>query len=760
MERVLQPAQLQRGSLFGLRRLPRLARFRRQVPEVLQLEVTECGAACLAMVLRYHGCQTTVSDIRERCGIGRDGLNALALVRTAQHYGLRARGLSLKQADLRVVTLPAIVHWQFNHFLVVERWSTTAVDVIDPALGRMRLSAEEFEGGFTGVVITLEPGVHFQKEKAPSQPGLRHYVGLLLGSPALVAQVLLASLVLQTLGLGVPLLTKGLIDQVLPGRVTNVLVLLGLGVVVLVASQLIAGLLRSTVLVYLQARVDTQTMLGFFEQLLSLPYRFFQQRASGELLARVNSNIAIREVLTGQLLSGLLDSALVLVYLGILFWQSRTFALLAVIAGLLQVGVMLLSNRKLRELTQRDLAAQGKAQAFMTEALVGIATLKAAGREASAFEQWSNFYCEQLNVSVRRSYLTGVVENSLAVVRTFSPLVLLWFGTLEVLGGAMSLGTMLALNALAAAFLAPLTSLVASGQRLQLVQAHFERVGDVLEAEPEQDARAVHTPPRLTGSVELKNVSFRYDATAAPVLRNVSLRIAPGQKVALVGPSGSGKSTLLKLLVGLYQPTDGEIAYDGRALSHFNLRALRQQLGVVMQDAFVFSGTIRSNIAFNQPDLPLERVIKAAELAALHEEIARMPMGYETFVSEGGSALSGGQRQRLALARALAHSPSIVLLDEATSHLDTSSEQAVEQNLSRQDCTRIVIAHRLSTVRDADLIVVLDQGAIVEQGSHQELLARHGFYARLAHGQLETLTSTPDSTDERRLMADRSLADR
>jgi ABC-type bacteriocin/lantibiotic exporter with double-glycine peptidase domain len=511
--------------------------------------------------------------------------------------------------------------------------------------------------------------------------------------------------------------------------------LLGLGIGVLFATQLVTSLLRSAVLVHLQARVDSRMMLGFFEHLLSLPYRFFQQRANGELIARVNSNAAIRDVLTGQLLSGLLDSLLVLVYLSVLASLSPAFGLLALSIGLLQVGLMLLSNPKLRELMQRDLGAQGKVQAFMTEALVGIATLKSAGREERAFEQWSNLYYEQLNVSVRRSYLSGVLDNTLGLMRTFSPLVLLWVGTREVIGGGMTVGTMLALNALATMFLAPLTSLVVGGQRLQLLKAHFERVGDVLDAAPEADVREAHAPARIHGAIELKHVSFRYDAGAAPVLRDVTLRVAPGQKVALVGPSGSGKSTLLKLLLGLYQPTEGEVCYDGRSLATCNLRSIRRQLGVVMQDAFIFSGTIRSNIAFNQPDIALQQIVHAAKLAALHDDIAALPMGYETYVSEGGSAFSGGQRQRLAIARAVAHAPAVLLLDEATSHLDVLSEQRVEENLSRQACTRVVIAHRLSTICDADLIVVLDRGEIVEQGTHQELLSRHGLYSRLARSQ-------------------------
>ena len=722
----------------AMRTLANIPPFRRQVPEVLQFEATECGLACLAMILRHYGCQATVAELREHCGASRDGVTALALVRTAQRYGLRARGLAMKPADLRDVALPAIVHWQFSHFLVVERWSPNGVHVIDPAQGRMWMAADEFSDGFTGVVIALEPTLHFNRKPAVRQLSLGRYVGLMAKTPGLVAQVLLATLSLQIVGLGVPLLTKALIDQAVPPGSANLLGLLGTAIAVLLAAQFVLSLLRSAVLGHLQARVDSQMMLGFFEHLLSLPYRFFQQRATGELIARINSNAAIRDLLTGQLLSGVLDGALVVLYLAILWWHSPVFAAIALAIGGLQVALLLASSFRLRTLMQRDLAAQGKAQAAMTEALVGIATLKAAGREDRAFEQWSDLYYDQLNVSVRRNYLTAVLDNSLSLLRTFSPLVLLWLGTREVMAGAMTVGTMIALTSLAGLFLAPLAALVAGAQRVQLLGAHFERVSDVLDAAPEAVASEPQAASALRGAIELRNVTFRYDAAAAPVLRNVSLRIAPGQKVALVGPSGSGKSTLLKLLVGLYEPSDGEIRYDGRLAGELDRRGLRRQLGVVMQDAFIFSGTIRSNIAFNQPDIPVEQVVQAATRAALHDDIAAMPMGYETYVAEGGGALSGGQRQRLAIARALAHAPSVVLLDEATSHLDVLSEQIVEGHLALQDCTRIVVAHRLSTVWDADVIVVLDRGEIVEQGTHDDLLARHGLYSRLARSQRDT----------------------
>ena len=319
---------------------------------------------------------------------------------------------------------------------------------------------------------------------------------------------------------------------------------------------------------------------------------------------------------------------------------------------------------------------------------------------------------------------------------TLAPLLLLWLGTTLVLRGALSVGTMLALNSLAAAFLTPFSSLASSGQKLQLVRAHLERIADVMEAKPEQDPQAVRRPPALRGKIELRGVNFRYDAQGPLVLHDINLCIYPGQKVALVGRTGSGKSTLGKLLLGLYLPTEGEIFYDDLPLRSLNLRELRNQFGVILQESFLFSGSIRENIAFNNPSMGMEQVVQAAQAAAIHDEIARMPMGYETLVAEGATAISGGQRQRLSIARALASRPAILLLDEATSHLDVTTEKVVDRNLSALACTRIVIAHRLSTVRDADLILLLHEGRIVERGTHEALLQRNGYYTKLVQSQL------------------------
>jgi ATP-binding cassette subfamily B protein len=702
----------------------------------------ECGLACLTMILNHHGRAVSLSELRTSSGVGRDGLSGLDIARTARHEGMRVRALSLRSSDLSGVPLPAIAHWEFNHFIVVERWAGSHVDVIDPAVGRRRLTHAEFDAGFTGVVISCEPGTTFERRAARSRETLRTYIATYLrDAPGSLLQILGVSLLLLLLGLALPLLTKVVVDLVLPFGLSDLMPVLGIGIVALFLATAVATLLREWLLVHLRARIDIRMMLGFVDRLFALPYGFFQQRSTGDLLSRAASNATLREVLSNQLLSAVMDSGLVSFYLLVLFWQSPPFALLTLAFGVLQVGLLVLTNRPIGRLAHRELTAFGKTQSSLAEALMGIATLKASGAEHRAFDRWANAFFDHLNISLRYNYASGSMTAVLTALGSLGQLALLWVGATQVLNGSITLGTMVALMALAGAFFAPLASLVSSGQQFQLVGANLDRIGDVTGAEPEQYGHEVQPAPRLSGQVALDGVSFRYTSSGPEVLSRLQVTVEPGARVAIVGHSGSGKSTLGKLLLGLYEPTEGEVRYDGLPLRRLDYHEVRRQFGVVLQESLLFSGSILANISFANPAMSRESAVEAARIAAIHDDIVAMPMGYDTFVSEGGSALSGGQRQRLSIARAVAHEPAFLLLDEATSHLDVETEQTVARNLRSLACTQIIIAHRLSTIRDADLILVLDRGVIVERGTHDDLIHSGGHYARLVRHQLEPATT-------------------
>jgi ATP-binding cassette, subfamily B, bacterial len=721
---------------------------RRKVPVVLQMNSVECGAACLAMVLSYFGRKTRLVECRTTCDSGRDGMTAQTIVTGARGFGLRTKALRLEAKELSQVTVPCIVHWNLNHFVVLERCMRDGVEIVDPAWGRRRLTASEFKTAFSGVALLFAPGPNFEAASRPGPNLPLNCIKQILRTPGtsrMLSQILGASLLLQAFGFALPLFTKLLVDRVLPLRTPGVLNMLGFGAFAIALMSAAIGYFRAALLVRLEARMDSQLMLGFFEHLLSLPYRFFQQRSSGDLLMRLGSNAAIREALASYTTSAVLDGTFVLVFLAALSHISPLFGLAVLTIAFVEAAILAATGQRLHCLVENDLASQVGSQACLIESLMGISTLKASGAEKSTLARWSRLLARQLGASAQRSLFTAKIDAALTAIRIFSPLFLLWLGGIQVVEGSMSLGTMLAVNALAAAFLQPVASLVLGAQRLQLAGAHLERIADVMQANPEQDRRKVCPAPRLSGKIELRNVSFRYDPHAPKVLDNISLTIGPGQKVAVVGRTGSGKSTLAKLLLGLYLPTEGEILYDGVPLHAMNLQTFRSQWGTVLQDPFLFNASLRDNILFHNPEMSLQDLVTATQTAEIHSDIMQMPMGYETRVDEGGRGLSGGQRQRLAIARAVANRPPLLLLDEATSHLDVMTEARVDRNLDTLSCTRVVIAHRVSTIQNANLIIVLDEGAVAEQGSHRQLLAQAGHYAALILHQLDRAHEDSDS---------------
>lgn len=717
-----------------------------RIPVVQQLAATDCGAASLAMVLGYFGKDVRLDEIRDILGPGRDGANALALINAAKWYGLRGRGVSIEVDDLQYLEPAAILHWAFNHFVVFESLEKEAVRIVDPGFGRRRIPMEEFRKSFTGVALLFEPTDSFKPAKDKSQPVWR-YIREVIAKPKLWPRIITLSLLLQVFGLAVPAFTGALVDRVVPREDYHLFLVLGLGFSAIAIFYFLSSLIRSHLLLHLRTNIDARMTLGFLDHLIDLPYAFFQRRQVGDLLMRLNSNATIREILTNGGLSVILDGALVVVYLLVLFAFNFKMGGVALILGAMQLAIFLITRHRQRQLMSETLQVQARLQSYQYEMFAGIETLKAAGNENRAVEQWSHLFVDELNVSLHRGALGAAQDALTSSFRLASPLVLLGFGSLQVLHGQLSLGEMFGLNALAAAFLVPLSNLVTTAGQLQLIGTYIERLDDVFNTPREQNDAELRPAGKLNGRIEVEHVNFQYSPQSPIVVRDVSVSIHPGQFVAIVGRSGSGKSTLASLLLGLYPPTSGRVRYDGVDLSKLDLRSVRRQLGIVTQRPYLFGSSIRANIALSDPGLALNSVITAAKRACIHGEIVEMPMGYETLLLDGGASLSGGQRQRIALARALVREPAILLLDEATSALDSVTEREVQTELEALRCTRIVIAQRLSTIRQADMILVMEDGQIVERGTHQELISVDGLYRRLVQTQFEEKKSRRDGTD-------------
>jgi ATP-binding cassette subfamily B protein len=716
--------------------------MRRRVPWIRQLALTDCGAACLAMVLAYHGKQVPLDELRQMTSTNRDGVDALAMTRAAQRYGLTARGVAADLDDLADLPPATILHWEFAHFVVFERLRRNGVQIMDPALGRRRLSMEVFRHSFTGVAITFEPGEDFRTSRLKGN-GTWRYLRPLLGQSARLTRALVGSVLLRLLALALPLLTGLLVDEIVPRDDRHLLLVTGAAMAAVVGYFFLATLVRSHLLLQLRTHLDVRLTKAFVEHLVDLPYAFFLGRSAGDLMMRLQSNTVVREFLTTGTISALIDGSLASLYLVLLFMLSPPLAALVLGLGLLQVMVLLLARRRNQHLMSESLQVEAKSQSYTFELLAGIETLKAAGAERRAAEHWERLFIDQVNVALRRGRLDASVDAVTGTLQLGSPLAILVYGGYQVLNGGLSLGTMLAAAALAAGFLEPLATLIETGLKLQLLRSYMERISDVLDAPREQEGRQVATAHPLSGRVRAEGVSFAYGPLAPTVVTDVSLEVQPGQQLGIVGRSGSGKSTLAHLLLGMYPPTSGRILFDGSDLAGLDLTSVRRQIGIVTQRPYLFGATIRQNIALSNPGMPHEMVVDAARLACIHEEIVAMPMGYETPLVDGGASLSGGQQQRIALARALAHRPRVLLLDEATSDLDSVTEQMVHHNLGMLGCTRIVIAHRLSTIADADLILVMEEGTIVQRGTHDELMALPGAYREQVVAQLRT--TSPDA---------------
>ncbi len=721
-------------------RFPALAALipsRRRIRFVPQTAVTDCGPACLAMTLGWHGKTVSLDDVRKVTGLALHGTDASTLVRAAEHFGLRGRGVQIADPeDLAYLEPGSILHWQFTHFVVLERFERKGAWIMDPGAGRRFVRRAELDRSLTGVALTFEPGPDFEGggEKSPL---LGRYLARVLRHDAAILRILFTSILIQLFALAVPLLTGMLVDRVIPRGDFQLFWVLAAGAGVLVGFTLLGSMIRGHLLLALRTRLDAQLTLDFLDHLIHLPFRFFQNRSSGDLLMRLGSNTTIREILTSTVLSGALDGMMVVFYLALLLVADARLGLLVAALALVRITVLVAALRRRRRLMSETLEAQAASSSYQVQMLSGIEALKACGAEQRAVDTWSHLFVRELNVSLSRGRLDVLVNSILDGLSLASPLAILLYGGSRVMSGDLSLGTMLSLAALAAGFLAPLATLVGNASQFQLLGSYLERLDDVLSTPTEHQGRDRPQPASFSGRITLETVSFRYGPLVPPAVEDVTFEVEPGQLIAVVGTSGSGKSTLAGLVAGLLEADSGKVLYDGRPLEQLPREWLRRHMAYVPQHSYLFGTSIRANIALSDPSLPLARVMEAARLAEIHDDNGEMPMGYDSVLADGGASLSGGQKQRIALARALVRKPRVLILDEATSALDAITEQKVQQNLQRLRTTRIVAAHRLSTVRRADRILVLEHGRLVDSGTHDELAVRPGVYRQLIAAQLE-----------------------
>ncbi|MEM9816471.1 MAG: peptidase domain-containing ABC transporter, partial [Cyanobacteria bacterium P01_D01_bin.6] len=708
-----------------------------------QQSAADCGAACLSMIARYWGKKFSINRLRDITNVDRNGASLLGLSTAAESIGLNSRPVKASLSQLANQPLPAIAHWEGKHYVVVYAITPRQVIVADPAIGQRSLSPADFKAGWTGYALLLTPTALF-RETSESETAFWQFFELMKPHRLIMLEILMASICIQLFGLVTPIFTQLILDRVVVQRSQLTLLAVGLGLVIFGLFRVAMTGLRQYLLDHTANRVDLALIVGFIRHALRLPLGFFETRYVGDIVARVQENRKIERFLTGEALSILLDLLTVFIYVGLMFWYSWKMALLALAIVPPFFVLALFATPFLRRVSREIFNAYANENSYLIEALSGVRTVKSMAVEQRVRWHWE----ELLHQEVKKSFAGQIIGNRLQIVsntiETLAATGLLWFGAWLVIQNELTIGQLVAFNMLLGNVIGPFQRLTVLWNQFQEVVIAVERINDVLDAEPEEnwltDVR--QGLPPLRGHIQFDQVTFRYHPDSdTNVLENLSFEVQPGQMVALVGRSGSGKTTISKLLLGLYPPTDGRILVDGYDLSTLAMQSLRQQIGVVDQDTFLFGSTIRENISLGHPDLSLDAVVEAATLAGADEFIRQLPMSYETQIGEGGGMLSGGQRQRLAIARALLGDPKLLILDEATSHLDAESERIIQRNLNQilRDRTTLVIAHRLSTIRNADLILVLDRGILVESGTHAALMASRGQYYYLNQQQLATL---------------------
>ena len=711
-----------------------------EVPTILQMEATECGAASLGMILAYYGRWLPLEVLRQECGVTRDGSNADNILKAARRQGCVAKAFAGRSSALRKKEFPLILFWEFNHFLVMEGFQGDTVYLNDPAMGRRTVSWEEFQESYTGVYMKITPGEEFKKE-GERYSVVKAIAAKLMEDKWALAFLMILGACMVLPGLAVPVMGQIFIDDIFslkhPDWIKKLLAAM-FGAMVLLG---IMTAMRAAVLTYWQKKLTLADSSGFFWHVLRLPVAFFQQRYAADIASRIQFNEMNAEVLSNQAATAVLDLLIALFYLVLLFQYSVPLTLVGISVSVVNIAVLLYMRRRQTDLTMRIQQDEAKAYGVLMSGIVMIENIKATGSEGELFAKWSGYTAKSTVATQEMKMWTLKVKLLPLLLGGLNSALIMAVGGFTIMEGMMTAGVYMAFNNLIARFQEPVQKLLMLGDTLRNVEMQMQRLDDVRRYKidslnyPDENQTVSFTGNRLSGEITMKDVSFGYSPLDPPLLEHFDLHLEPGRWAAVVGASGSGKSTLAKIVAGLYEEWTGEVLFDGVKRREIPRPVIVNSLATVDQDVFQITGTVRENITMFDKSIPPADVVQAAQDACIHDDILKLNGGYEAAVAEGGLNFSGGQRQRLEIARALAANPSILILDEATSAIDPVTEQKCLENIRRRGCTCLIVAHRLSTIRDADEIIVLDRGKVAERGTHRELIQHAGPYRRLIEEQ-------------------------
>ena len=707
-----------------------------KVPVVMQMEALECGAACLAMVMAYYEKWVPLEEVRRDCGVSRDGSNARNVLLAARNYGFEADGYRMEISALKEnAVFPCIIHWNFNHFVVLNGFKGKNAVINDPARGVVRVSMDEFDKAFTGICLLIQPGENFVpsgKKKSTIDFAARR----LSGAGAAVVFVMLTSIIASLFGVINPVMSRIFMDRLLTGRNPDWLNPFIALMAALCAAQIVVQWAQVVYSLKINGKMSVVGSTSYIWKVLRLPMEFFSQRMAGDILQRKNTNASIAGTLVQTVAPLALNTVMAVVYLVLMLRYSPLLTMIGLVSVLMNLVIARYMSEKRVNMTRVQMRDAGKLASTTLAGISMAETIKSSGAENGFFRRWSGYQASVNAQEMKYARMNASLGLIPAMIGVCANYMVLFTGILLAMDGNFTIGMITVFQGFLTSFMGPVSTLIGAGQTIQEMRTDMERVEDVMQYpdDPfinEKPVSEEEDYSKLSGNVELKNVTFGYSPLGEPVIKDFSMSLKPGNRVAIVGPSGCGKSTLSNLISGLYKPWSGEILFDGKPISEIHRSVFTGSVAVVDQEIILFEDTISANIRMWDESIADFEVIMAARDAQIHDDILRRPGGYQGKITENGKDLSGGQRQRLEIARVLAQDPSIIILDEATSALDAKTEYDVVRAICDRGITCIVIAHRLSTIRDCDEIIVLEKGVVVERGKHEELYAAGGAYTEL-----------------------------